>query len=165
MTIIMGANLLRGKLFIKLGVYTNIILINSAFVITSIQPAYVTHSGFKRSGVGIWLLIGIIVVRFVFLPIIGVGVITVAKNLGIVGSDPLYHFVILLQYAVPPAMAIGKSLLVMKANAVLELLFRFPNDSFLMDKILQVLSHSCLKLVRLNVLLSCSGITLWHQSR
>ncbi|XP_016498500.1 protein PIN-LIKES 3-like isoform X1 [Nicotiana tabacum] len=63
--------------------------------------------GFKRSGVGIWLLIGIIVVRFVFLPIIGVGVITVAKNLGIVGSDPLYHFVILLQYAVPPAMAIG----------------------------------------------------------
>lgn len=63
--------------------------------------------GFKRSGVGIWLLFGIIVVRFVILPIIGVAVITVAKNLGMVGSDPLYHFVILLQYAVPPAMAIG----------------------------------------------------------
>ncbi|PHT49722.1 hypothetical protein CQW23_09469 [Capsicum baccatum] len=74
MTIIMGANLLRG---------------------------------FKRSGVGIWLLFGIIVVRFVVLPVIGVAVITVAKNLGMVGSDPLYHFVILLQYAVPPAMAIG----------------------------------------------------------
>lgn len=74
MTIIMGANLLRG---------------------------------FKRSGVGIWLLFGIIVVRFIILPIIGVAVITVAKNLGMVGSDPLYHFVILLQYAVPPAMAIG----------------------------------------------------------
>ncbi|CAN4116704.1 unnamed protein product [Withania somnifera] len=63
--------------------------------------------GFKRSGVGIWLLFGIIVVRFVILPIIGVAVITVAKNLDMVGSDPLYHFVILLQYAVPPAMAIG----------------------------------------------------------
>ncbi|XP_059316367.1 protein PIN-LIKES 1-like [Lycium ferocissimum] len=74
MTIIMGANLLRG---------------------------------FKRSGVGISLLFGIIVVRFILLPIIGVAVITAAKNLGMVGSDPLYHFVILLQYAVPPAMAIG----------------------------------------------------------
>lgn len=74
MTIIMGANLLRG---------------------------------FKRSGVGILLLFGIIIVRFIILPIIGVAVITVAKNLGMVGSDPLYHFVILLQYAVPPAMAIG----------------------------------------------------------
>ncbi|KAK4340708.1 hypothetical protein RND71_039209 [Anisodus tanguticus] len=63
--------------------------------------------GFKRSGVGISLLFGIIVVRFIILPIVGVGVITVAKNLGMVGSDPLYHFVILLQYAVPPAMAIG----------------------------------------------------------
>ncbi|KAL3341195.1 hypothetical protein AABB24_025648 [Solanum stoloniferum] len=63
--------------------------------------------GFKRSGVGIWLLFGIIVVRFVILPIIGVAVITVAKNLGMVGTDPLYHFVLLLQYAVPPAMAIG----------------------------------------------------------
>nr|GMD49215.1 protein PIN-LIKES 3-like [Ipomoea batatas] len=74
MTLIMGANLLRG---------------------------------FRRSGVGLWLLVGIIIVRFIALPIVGIVVIKAARNLGMVGSDPLYHFVLLLQYSVPPAMAIG----------------------------------------------------------
>ncbi|XP_031115314.1 protein PIN-LIKES 3-like isoform X1 [Ipomoea triloba] len=74
MTLIMGANLLRG---------------------------------FRRSGIGLWLLVGIIIVRFVALPVVGIVVIKAARNLGMVGSDPLYHFVLLLQYSVPPAMAIG----------------------------------------------------------
>nr|GMD58242.1 protein PIN-LIKES 3-like [Ipomoea batatas] len=74
MTLIMGANLLRG---------------------------------FRRSGVGLWLLVGIIIVRFIALPVVGIVVIKAARNLGMVGSDPLYHFVLLLQYSVPPAMAIG----------------------------------------------------------
>ncbi|XP_019177391.1 PREDICTED: protein PIN-LIKES 3-like [Ipomoea nil] len=74
MTLIMGANLLRG---------------------------------FKRSGVGLWLLVGIIIVRFIALPVVGIVVIKAARDLGMVGSDPLYHFVLLLQYSVPPAMAIG----------------------------------------------------------
>lgn len=74
MTLIMGANLLRG---------------------------------FRRSGIGLWLLVGIIIVRFIALPVVGIVVIKAARNLGLVGSDPLYHFVLLLQYSVPPAMAIG----------------------------------------------------------
>nr|GLL38586.1 protein PIN-LIKES 3-like [Ipomoea trifida] len=63
--------------------------------------------GFRRSGVGLWLLVGIIIVRFIALPVVGIVVIKAARNLGMVGSDPLYHFVLLLQYSVPPAMAIG----------------------------------------------------------
>ncbi|CAA2982717.1 uncharacterized transporter YBR287W-like [Olea europaea subsp. europaea] len=74
MTLIMGANLLRG---------------------------------FRRSTLSLWLIIGITVVRFIFLPLIGVLIIKAAQLFGMVGSDPLYHFVLLLQYAVPPAMAIG----------------------------------------------------------
>lgn len=74
MTLIMGANLLRG---------------------------------FRRSRLSSWLIIGITVVRFIILPLFGVLIIKAAKMFGMVGSDPLYHFVLLLQYAVPPAMAIG----------------------------------------------------------
>ncbi|CAI9758086.1 unnamed protein product [Fraxinus pennsylvanica] len=74
MTLIMGANLLRG---------------------------------FRRSRLSLWLIIGITVVRFIILPLFGVLIIKAAKLFGMVGSDPLYHFVLLLQYAVPPALAIG----------------------------------------------------------
>lgn len=56
-----------------------------------------------------WLLVGIIVVRFIALPLLGILVIKTARNFGMLGSDPLYHFVLLLQYSVPPAMAIGMS--------------------------------------------------------
>ncbi|XP_027179671.1 protein PIN-LIKES 3-like [Coffea eugenioides] len=74
MTLIMGANLLRGL---------------------------------KRSGVNLWMILGIILIRFAALPVLGVVIIKAARDFGMVGSDPLYHFVLLLQYSVPPAMAIG----------------------------------------------------------
>lgn len=74
MTLIMGANLLRGL---------------------------------KRSGVNLWIVLGIILIRFTVLPVLGVVIIKAARGFGMVGSDPLYHFVLLLQYSVPPAMAIG----------------------------------------------------------
>ncbi|KAL3527329.1 hypothetical protein ACH5RR_011985 [Cinchona calisaya] len=63
--------------------------------------------GMKRLGVNVWLILGIIIIRFIALPVLGVVVIKAARSFGMVGSDPLYHFVLLLQYSVPPAMAIG----------------------------------------------------------
>ncbi|KAG9129124.1 hypothetical protein Leryth_006388 [Lithospermum erythrorhizon] len=63
--------------------------------------------GLKRSGASLSVLVGMLIVRFIILPLCGVAVIKFAQNYGLVGSDPLYHFVLLLQYAVPPAMAIG----------------------------------------------------------
>ncbi|CAA2961791.1 uncharacterized transporter YBR287W-like [Olea europaea subsp. europaea] len=65
--------------------------------------------GFKRLRLSLWLIIGIIVVRFIILPLLGVLIIKAAQSVGLVGLDPLYRFVLLLQYAVPLAMAIGKS--------------------------------------------------------
>ncbi|KAF5769252.1 putative membrane transport protein [Helianthus annuus] len=63
--------------------------------------------GMKKSGVGVWLMIGILAVRYVALPIVGFGVVKAAQHVGFVGSDSLYVFILLIQYSVPPAMAIG----------------------------------------------------------
>ncbi|GLT82490.1 hypothetical protein SLE2022_008560 [Rubroshorea leprosula] len=63
--------------------------------------------GFKRSEVGFSLIVGIIVVRYLFLPLLGIGVIRAAYHFGMVGSNSLYQFVLMLQYALPPAMTAG----------------------------------------------------------
>lgn len=53
------------------------------------------------------VLAGVVVVRYVLLPLVGTAVVKGAVHLGLVQPDPLYHFILLLQYAVPPAMNIG----------------------------------------------------------
>lgn len=65
------------------------------------------YRGLKKSGVGLWLVVGILVVRYVALPIVGIGIVKAAHHVGFVGSDPLYQFVLMIQYSLPPAMAIG----------------------------------------------------------
>jgi len=67
----------------------------------------VNGSGLKGTSTPVWTIVGIIAVRYIFLPIIGVVVVQGAIKLGLVQADPLYQFVLLLQYAVPPAMNIG----------------------------------------------------------
>ncbi|KAG4201627.1 hypothetical protein ERO13_A05G289600v2 [Gossypium hirsutum] len=75
MTLIMGANLLRGL---------------------------------KGSEVSRSVIIGIIAVRSILLPALGIGVVMAARNWGLIGSEnKLYQFVLMLQFAVPPAMAVG----------------------------------------------------------
>ncbi|CAK9185172.1 unnamed protein product, partial [Ilex paraguariensis] len=71
--------------------------------------------GLRSSGLNMWLIIGILVVRYIALPLLGVAVVKAAYHFGLVGTDPLYQFVLMLQYALPSAMAIGKII--------------FPNDS------------------------------------
>lgn len=53
------------------------------------------------------LVLGIVIVRYIFLPVIGIFIVQGALHLGFIPPDPLYQFVLLLQYAVPPAMNIG----------------------------------------------------------
>ena len=64
-------------------------------------------SGLRGSGIQTSLVIGIIIVRYVALPLIGVLIVKGAMKLGLVHSDPLYVFVLHLQYALPPAVNIG----------------------------------------------------------
>lgn len=54
------------------------------------------------------LILGIIVVRNIALPAIGVAIVKGAAHFGLIHEDPLYEFLLLLQYALPPAVAISK---------------------------------------------------------
>ncbi|KAF3788938.1 hypothetical protein EJ110_NYTH05961 [Nymphaea thermarum] len=53
------------------------------------------------------LILGVILVRYLFMPILGVFIVKGAIKLGLVHSDPLYQFILYIQYAVPPAVNIG----------------------------------------------------------
>ncbi|KAL5987373.1 hypothetical protein ACLOJK_038538 [Asimina triloba] len=53
------------------------------------------------------IIICVIIVRYVILPIIGVGVVRAAGKMGFLSHDPLYQYVLLVQYTLPPAMNIG----------------------------------------------------------
>ncbi|KAM0825628.1 hypothetical protein ACQ4PT_069431 [Festuca glaucescens] len=53
------------------------------------------------------VIAGVVAVRFVLLPLMGTVLVKVAIRLGVIQPDPLYQFILLLQYAVPPAMNIG----------------------------------------------------------
>ncbi|RHN54503.1 putative membrane transport protein [Medicago truncatula] len=64
-------------------------------------------SGLKGASTPFWTIIGIIAVRYIFLPISGILIVKGATHLGLVQVDPLYQFILLLQYALPPAMSIG----------------------------------------------------------
>lgn len=52
-------------------------------------------------------IIGVLVARYIFLPISGVLIVRGAYKLDLITSEPLYQFVLLIQYAVPPAMSLG----------------------------------------------------------
>ncbi|RZB92852.1 Protein PIN-LIKES 1 isoform B [Glycine soja] len=63
--------------------------------------------GLKGTTAPVWTIVGIVVVRYIFLPLLGIAVVKGAMHLSLVHSDALYQFVLLLQYALPPAMNIG----------------------------------------------------------
>ncbi|XP_056169985.1 protein PIN-LIKES 3-like [Syzygium oleosum] len=63
--------------------------------------------GLKGSSIHLPVVIGILAVRYIALPLLGMVIVRGAVYLGLVQSDPLYQFVLLLQFALPPAMNIG----------------------------------------------------------
>ncbi|XP_043708621.1 protein PIN-LIKES 3-like [Telopea speciosissima] len=63
--------------------------------------------GLKGSDIHASLIVGIIVVRYIILPVLGIFIIKGALHFGLVHPDPLYMFILHLQFAVPPAMNIG----------------------------------------------------------
>ncbi|KAL2907153.1 Protein PIN-LIKES 3 [Bienertia sinuspersici] len=64
--------------------------------------------GLKGSGIQVTTIIGIIAVRYIFLPLLGILVVKGAVLAGFLKShDIFFQFVLLLQYALPPAVSIG----------------------------------------------------------
>jgi auxin efflux carrier family protein len=56
------------------------------------------------------VIVAVICVRYILLPVCGIGVVRAANQLGFLPADPLFHFVLLIQFALPPAMSIGMKL-------------------------------------------------------
>lgn len=63
--------------------------------------------GLKGSEIRRSFIIGIIVVKYILLPLSGFLVVKAAHHFGFVRPDPLYQFILMLQFAVPPATNIG----------------------------------------------------------
>ncbi|KAK9109528.1 hypothetical protein Sjap_017588 [Stephania japonica] len=53
------------------------------------------------------VIIAVIIVRYIILPVIGVGVVIAAGKFGFLSADPLYRYVLMVQFTLPPAMNIG----------------------------------------------------------
>jgi len=65
-------------------------------------------SGLKGLGKKVPLVVGIIVVMYIALPAMGICIVKGAAHFSLINSDPLYQFVLLLHYVVPPAVSISK---------------------------------------------------------
>ncbi|KAI4327861.1 hypothetical protein L6164_020273 [Bauhinia variegata] len=63
--------------------------------------------GLRSSSVKKSEIVSTIVARFIVLPFIGLLVVKAAKELGFLPVDPLFQYVLVMQYAMPPAMNIS----------------------------------------------------------
>ncbi|CAD5180895.1 unnamed protein product [Musa acuminata subsp. malaccensis] len=75
--------------------------------LTLIMGGNLIKGSLRGSGIRFSLILGVVIVRYIMLPLVGILVVKGAINLGLLHQDPLYHFILLLQYALPPAMNIG----------------------------------------------------------
>ncbi|KAM3685650.1 hypothetical protein ACB098_11G137400 [Castanea mollissima] len=89
-------------------IYNSVSLISDATIpcMTLIIGANLLK-GLKTSGVGPLLILGIIAIRYIILPSLGIVIVKAANHFGMVGSDSLYQFTLMLQYSLPPAMNVG----------------------------------------------------------
>ncbi|PSR99475.1 Protein PIN-LIKES like [Actinidia chinensis var. chinensis] len=63
--------------------------------------------GLQGSGIQKSIIVGVVVARYIALPLIGIAVVKGAVHFGLVPANPLYQFVLYLQFSLPPAMNIG----------------------------------------------------------
>lgn len=63
--------------------------------------------GLRSSTLRPLIIVGVVCIRYIILPLIGVWVVKAAGNLGLLPQDPLFSFVLMVQFTLPPAMNIG----------------------------------------------------------
>lgn len=63
--------------------------------------------GPRESTLGLRTTIGITVARLLVLPLVGIGIVMSADKLGLISPDPMFKFVLLLQYSTPSAILLG----------------------------------------------------------
>ncbi|KAF7092387.1 hypothetical protein CFC21_094890 [Triticum aestivum] len=63
--------------------------------------------GLRKTTMSRWVIAAIVCVRYMILPVVGIVVVRTARELGFLPPDPLYQYVLMLQFALPPAMSIS----------------------------------------------------------
>ncbi|XP_054823235.1 protein PIN-LIKES 7 isoform X1 [Prosopis cineraria] len=63
--------------------------------------------GLRSSSVRLWSVVSIVVSKYIVIPIIGLFIVKVAANLKLLPPYPLFQYVLVMQYAMPPAMNIS----------------------------------------------------------
>ncbi|KAK4261984.1 hypothetical protein QN277_027607 [Acacia crassicarpa] len=63
--------------------------------------------GLRSSSVTVWSIISIIVSKYIVIPIIGLCIVKMAASLNMLPPYPLFQYVLVMQYAMPPAMNIS----------------------------------------------------------
>lgn len=66
-------------------------------------------TGLQSSKVKLPVIISVIVAKFMIIPAIGLLIVRTAASFHWFPADPLFQYVLVLQYAMPPAMNISKS--------------------------------------------------------
>lgn len=94
--------------------------------------------GLRKAQVKPSIIIAVVCVRYIFSPLIGIGMVKAAVNLGFLPADPLYHFVLMLQYTVPPAMNIST-----------------------MTQLVDVAQEECSVLIMWTYLVAALALTIW----
>lgn len=78
------------------------------WIIWKIEKKNPEIAGMKSSSIQPLILICIIIARLFLLPAIGFFIVKAAASLGFLPPDPLFQYVLVIQYALPPAMNISK---------------------------------------------------------
>ncbi|XP_011018693.1 PREDICTED: uncharacterized protein LOC105121661 [Populus euphratica] len=98
-------SLVIGPFFMRLKTLQCILARSAILTVTSILGANLLE-GLKGSKVPPMVLVGIVAVRYIIMAILGALIIKYAVLFGLLHSDPLYKFVLLLQFTLPPAIGI-----------------------------------------------------------
>ncbi|XP_047310160.1 protein PIN-LIKES 7-like [Impatiens glandulifera] len=94
--------------------------------------------GLRSSSLRPSTTIAVIFIKYVCLPIIGMGVVKTAGGLGLLSDDPLYHYILMIQFALPPAMNIST-----------------------MTQLFDVAQEECSVLFLWTYLVACVSLTVW----
>lgn len=64
-------------------------------------------AGLRKAKLKPVMVIAVICVKYMLLPAVGIAVVKAASHFGFLPSDPLYQFILMIQFTLPPAMNIG----------------------------------------------------------
>ncbi|XP_047318099.1 protein PIN-LIKES 7-like [Impatiens glandulifera] len=94
--------------------------------------------GLRSSSMRKSTITAVVCIKCIFLPMIGIGVVKVAGILGFLPADPLYRYVLMIQFVLPPAMNIST-----------------------MTQLFDIAQEECSVLFLWTYLMACVSITVW----